>query len=722
MQELINKNQEINIFDYIGLDIDKIPLFLKKNNINEYDFQNTKKQKEYKIYKYVDVNNIDIFIKLEQENELINISELFNNENLKKSLIDLSNSIDMDKVKRIEIDQDKVDISYPYGISFSTDKEWNIFYSKKQKKYYMVVSKENKNLESMFILLKKKIVSNKENATIKIYIPIVNEDYSDQFLTELQVNDLQNKLWFITNDRPKVYQMIDIYGNTSMQIIGEEKISNNLHTLYKFKINNKKESKLTFEFIDRIFTLYSNLKDFCDINLKIDENGIFQIYIDGEQILINNIDQFVNNQSNKKNKEIENLKIKNYELQIRIRENKEVLENKNQEFNQKQKQIFTFLQCKKTFFGRFKYFLKSNRKNRKVSRIDKLPKIEIEVKKEDNFKSYTKKQNYKTDDLFAIYNILNENKKILEESSEENNTLIDKIDIINQKIKNADLFIKEIENHKKSIFEFWKFTNKDLPNEIMEGKTNNKLENLKQNEQKIEDIDYNKLKYDISKIEETNLSKNEQDAIFVMKYYIDIMDYLESTENDDILQNILDNEKNEFEKLDSMKNIFYCDGNKTISLYKSSDTNTILTKKFNILNLNSKTTLEEFKIRLIQYKKILEKAYSKIKVPYNISIYSTINNNVRTEWCIANLELEPEISKGRQKNIDIFKYNVPQNSNIIIGAEELKHLGLKENEVLINIKNYDIRLKQKYKERVCVLDNNYNGIIKDVRIYEYDLL
>ena len=127
MQELINKNQEINIFDYIGLDIDKIPLFLKKNNINEYDFQNTKKQKEYKIYKYVDVNNIDIFIKLEQENELINISELFNNENLKKSLIDLSNSIDMDKVKRIEIDQDKVDISYPYGISFSTEKEWNIF-------------------------------------------------------------------------------------------------------------------------------------------------------------------------------------------------------------------------------------------------------------------------------------------------------------------------------------------------------------------------------------------------------------------------------------------------------------------------------------------------------------------------------------------------------------------------------------------------------------------
>ena len=37
------------------------------------------------------------------------------------------------------------------------------------------------------------------------------------------------------------------------------------------------------------------------------------------------------------------------------------------------------------------------------------------------------------------------------------------------KIKNANLYIKEIDNHKKSIFEFWKFTNKDDAKQLNEG-------------------------------------------------------------------------------------------------------------------------------------------------------------------------------------------------------------------------------------------------------------
>ena len=32
---------------------------------------------------------------------------------------------------------------------------------------------------------------------------------------------------------------------------------------------------------------------------------------------------------------------------------------------------------------------------------------------------------------------------------------------LERKIKNANIYLNEIELHKKSIFEFWKFTNKD---------------------------------------------------------------------------------------------------------------------------------------------------------------------------------------------------------------------------------------------------------------------
>ena len=49
----------------------------------------------------------------------------------------------------------------------------------------------------------------------------------------------------------------------------------------------------------------------------------------------------------------------------------------------------------------------------------------------------------------------------LENMSLDIEALKRKIELMNVKITNADIYIKEIEDHKKSIFEFWKFTNKD---------------------------------------------------------------------------------------------------------------------------------------------------------------------------------------------------------------------------------------------------------------------
>ena len=47
--------------------------------------------------------------------------------------------------------------------------------------------------------------------------------------------------------------------------------------------------------------------------------------------------------------------------------------------------------------------------------------------------------------------------------------LENKIKIVDAKIKNAALFIEKIEEHKKSIFEFWKFTSKDEKQTLAEG-------------------------------------------------------------------------------------------------------------------------------------------------------------------------------------------------------------------------------------------------------------
>ena len=44
-----------------------------------------------------------------------------------------------------------------------------------------------------------------------------------------------------------------------------------------------------------------------------------------------------------------------------------------------------------------------------------------------------------------------------------------KEDNLTKKIENAELYIYEIEKHKKSIFEFWKFTNKDEISTLTQG-------------------------------------------------------------------------------------------------------------------------------------------------------------------------------------------------------------------------------------------------------------
>ncbi len=55
-----------------------------------------------------------------------------------------------------------------------------------------------------------------------------------------------------------------------------------------------------------------------------------------------------------------------------------------------------------------------------------------------------------------------------------------RIDILKIKIKNATKYIKKIDNHKKSIFQFWKFTNKDESKQLNDGmKETNKNKKLK---------------------------------------------------------------------------------------------------------------------------------------------------------------------------------------------------------------------------------------------------
>ena len=727
--------------EYIGLNLKKIPNVLKKDKIVECNLIKEYRDITYKVYKYIDVNDIQIFIT--SENVFANvqkkcksakpIEEYLKDESLKQKFIQIVENVDLEKIKELENEQNKFDISYPYSISYKNALKWRVYYSKTSRKYFMLVSCTDKDTEAMFLLLRKQIQAEKEKVAIKIYVPIANEGFSENFLSNVQVSEIENNLWYITKRWPMTYEVVDIYGHRSMHIIGKTYVYQNVQSNYKILIKDQKEAIEKYELLKEIFLIVSNIKDEYNFTVKIDENGLFQIFLKDQEITLDNMNVFLNNQPEEKIDKIKSCLEKHDETETKLKDAKDELENKTEEYNAKQKQIVMFLQCKKTFLGRFKYFFKSSKKHKKVNRISKIQKVElIEVNNEED-KIYQKKDFYYIEDLLAICNILNKKTKSLNSKEQELKNCEDKIEILNQKIKNADLYISEIESHKKSIFEFWKFTNKDIPNELTEAekqKENNK-ENLNKEFDYIQDIE--KLEKQMDKLQMEKLSKNEMDIIFVAKDYINVLDILckkdIEQEDEDFLLNFLEEEKKYYEKEGKNQNIIYYDATQNINIHTKNTNKNVMKDKYKILNFSSNITMEEFKESILKCKKILEKAYNKIKIPYGVPVYTILKNNKMHEWSITNLNLEDEIINEKLNNIDIIKYNIPKESSALFYTNHIVYVNDENNKfretvdknVLINLNEFELSLKSKQKEKIGTLNNNYENIVKTIKIYEYDL-
>ena len=142
----------------------------------------------------------------------------------------------------------------------------------------------------------------------------------------------------------------------------------------------------------------------------------------------------------------------------------------------KEKQISTYLECKKSFLGKVKYFIKYSKKSKKKKdRISESYKEqEIKQNEEDSEESIELQEEKKTNQ-YTLEELINRYKKYAEIENNTKNTLMDinalklKNKNISKKIENAVKFIEEIDSHKKSIFEFWRYTNKDEVAALAEG-------------------------------------------------------------------------------------------------------------------------------------------------------------------------------------------------------------------------------------------------------------
>ena len=312
------------------------------------------------------------------------------------------------------------------------------------------------------------------------------------------------------------------------------------------------------------------------------------------------------------------------------------------------------------------------------------------------------------------------------------------------------MYIDEIDKHKKSIFDFWKFANKDEKAALEMGRESEN-EKKKKEIKKIFDVemDFSSLGDTADRIQRKKLSIEEMDSCFIAQ--TEIIDYinkirLNELQKDD-LEKLLSKLQNEFDEngiiIDS--NSFDIFGNlkgadNRVKYIGSRSHREKEKNKFTIMNINKKIDIFDFTEKIQSILTYLDGAIPKIKSIYDMTLYKLVPiSKTIEEDCfeIFNINVENELkdfdddNEGAYNLIALnYKEGLPiiYYTNSIFFNNENKTLPIGMNlssKVLIDNSRLKFELinKTKFTTNSYFSSNvgNVRPKSKDVFVYEFDV-
>ena len=681
-----------DVLEYIGLDLENIPQkLLEAEPIHFSDFSNSN---VYKVYDYVSVHDLEILITpLDRTAEIREryktakpLSAYLQTDDRKTKEIfnDVLDLASVNEIKKLEDLQEKLK-NIPYFVKYDKNYLWQIYYSKEDNKYFMLFPANEGETSVLFYIIKKKL----EKEDTKIFVPINKMDYKGNLLTSMQINDLENYIWLFTNEWPNIYEVSGKY----LYVTGHTKIKKLFSTYYRNVFDNKNDAEKFYMLLKALFILTTetnykynfepyvnetgelelefnneNSNDFAKNNRKIEEQsnedekkvleskkGFKANKSDSELITVQNLADFVDKQvelQRLRKTDLEEEIVRNEEI---LKELKEYVKKQNDIYVMQEKQIVMFLDCKKSFFKKISYFFKAkkfvmpkldNKINKKLE--DELGENSLEdelsIKNEINLNgSYTIKE------LVSAFNSANEVEIKARAVRSDLKALKLKKENYARKIENAKKYIDEIESHKKSIFEFWKFSNKDELPALSEGESSESNE-TKNNANLNKDL----LGARADSLQRQKLSDEEINALYLFYVMPKIFNRISKTyaknENEDtkkIEKDILEGLKNKTSKrsLDNLINDYT-----TVKKINSKEHRENERNEIAILRINENTTVEEFEDRINHFKKSLESAYNKIYTITSMPVYIK-KSDVQNEFILGDINPENLIDDKSSKNI-----------------------------------------------------------------------
>ena len=757
--EKIDKTQEINEkLEYIGLNLEEIPETLKLVEDLQFRPNTGFDEKKYRQYRFVSPKEIQIL--LSPTNRLDDIKEKYSKASPLASYLDSQNEENQEKYKtflrmideikieditEVEKEQQIINKKIPFKVRYSGNYLWQIYYSEATDQYFMIVPTEDKDYSTFFYVLKKQIEKKKAG---KIFVPISNADYSRELLNKTEIQSLENYLWLFTKDWPSIYEVYDKTGKVSLQIVGETEVYGTIKSEYKVKLTNKIEATKFFKLVKALFIMQSELSNYYQFETRIDKQGSLEFYYEDELMEYDNLSDWLNDEY-KRLLDIEKNAIEeNNGLQGKARRLKRQTQDLEAEYISKEKQISTFLECKKTFFGKVKYFFKySGKKSKQKEKI-----IEEE---NENIAETEEKIDEKLKSQYMLDELIQKGKDADEKETDLKNTKMDinalKLKNLNlvKKIENATAYINEIDSHKKSIFEFWKYSNKDEVQALEEGEE--ETINVKPRSKVFDyEEDFEEFGETMDKAQRKELTKEELDCIYLTTTnQLEVINKLKtdnttSKELEQYMKKIkkeLQNEKDITEE--DVIDIFggLAEDTRKITKLANKSHREHPKNKYSILRISKALKTVEYKAALENVINIIEEAIEKNKLPQNVAGYKWIeeDQNIDTnEFNIFNLNPEKEIENAlmgtESGKVNLYKMNFDKNikavafSNCVYYDNQNKTLPVgmdKDTRILAKILDTDISLDSKKVIRVGRLEdeNDISSklIIKTINVLEYDI-
>ena len=754
-----NKTQEIKEkLEFIGLDLDNIPKTLKLVEDLKFRPNSGFDEKKYRQYRFVSPKEIQIL--LSPTNRLDDIKEKYSKssplaeylepessdeESQAKyaTFLNMLNEVKIEDIEKIEKEQQVINKKIPFKIRYSGNYLWQIYYDSVTEQYFMIVPTEDKDYSTFFYVLKKQIEKKKAG---KIFVPISNADYSRELLNKTEIQSLENYLWLFTKDWPSIYEVYDKSEKASLQIVGETEVYGKIKSEYKIKLSNKIEATKFFKLVKALFIVQSELTNYYEFETRIDKQGSLEIYHDDELMKYDELGEWVNDEYRRllsiEKEAVEN----NNSLRATLKKLKKQAQELEVDYLSKEKQISTYLECKKSFFGKVKYFFKySGKKQKAKDKVEatETEEIKIEAEKiEENLKIQ-----YTLEELIQKGKETSEKETNLKNTKMDINALKLKNRNLIKKLENATAFINEIDSHKRSIFEFWKYSNKDEVQALEEGEE--EIISVKPRSKVFDyEEDIEEFGETMDEIQRKIFSKEELDAIYLTTTnQIEIMNKLktESTTAKELEQWLkqikkdLQNEKDISEE--DVVDIFggLSEDTRKITKLANKSHREHPKNKYAILRIAKGMKNVEYKAALNNAINIVEEAIEKNKLKQNISVYKWIeeDENIDTnELNVFNLNPEKEIENAlmdtESGKVNLYKMNLEKGveivafSNCVYYDNQNKTLPVgmdKDTRLLANILDTDITLDSKKVIRVGRLEDNDDIasklIIKTINVLEY---